>query len=55
MLSFRRLEIEIVGLSDGRVGIRADAEVVWILPRAAEERIPPAGLFSVHDEVSGRI
>jgi hypothetical protein len=42
VLSLRELEIEIVGLSNDRVGIRADAEVVWILPHPAQERISPA-------------
>ena len=46
MLSLRELEIEIVGLSNDRVGVRADAEVVWILPRVAEERIP-AGVRAI--------
>ena len=42
VLSLRELEIEIVGLSNDRVGIRADAEVVWILPHTAQEPISPA-------------
>jgi hypothetical protein len=42
VLSLRELEIEIVGLSKDRVGVRADAEDLWILPHSARERIPAA-------------
>lgn len=36
----RSLVVEVVQLPDGDTGLRADAEVVWITPRAAGERIP---------------
>ena len=41
VLSTRWLVVELVALPGGRTGLRADAEVVWITPRAASERIPP--------------
>lgn len=42
VLSLRELEIEVVGLSKDRVGVRVDAEDLWILPHPASERIPTA-------------
>jgi hypothetical protein len=41
VLSTRWLVVELVALPGGATGLRADAEVVWITPRAASERIPP--------------
>jgi hypothetical protein len=40
VLSTRSLVVEVVQLPDGSTGLRADAQDVWITPRAASERIP---------------
>ena len=40
VLSDRSLIVEVVRLPDGSTGLRADAQVVWITPRPAWERIP---------------
>lgn len=41
VLATRWLVIEVVQLPTGVTGLRADAQVVWVTPRAASERIPP--------------
>ncbi|HEY6396314.1 MAG TPA: hypothetical protein VIX82_02555, partial [Solirubrobacteraceae bacterium] len=46
VLGNRWLLGEVVGLSDGSTGVRADAQVVWIMPRAASERVP-AGVRTI--------
>jgi hypothetical protein len=40
LLWSRSLVVEVVRLTDGDTGLRADSEVVWITPRPATERIP---------------
>lgn len=40
-LGQRQLAVGVVALSGGRTGVRADAQVQWIVPRPASERIPP--------------
>jgi hypothetical protein len=40
VLGTRRLLVEVVQLSDGSTGIRADAQVQWIIPRPRSERVP---------------
>jgi hypothetical protein len=40
--STRSLLVEVVPLADGSTGVRADSQVVWITPRPAGERVPPA-------------
>lgn len=40
VLSTRELVVQAVALPGGSTGVRADAEVVWIAPRPARERIP---------------
>jgi hypothetical protein len=40
VLSSRALLLTVVAESGGRTGLRADAQVVWIVPRPASERIP---------------
>jgi hypothetical protein len=42
VLSTRWLVISATSLPDGSTGVRADGESVWITPRPASERIPPA-------------
>jgi hypothetical protein len=39
-LSSRQLIVEAVNLRDGAVGVRADAEDVWIVTRSPHERVP---------------
>lgn len=41
-LGQRQLAVGVVALSGGRTGVRADAQVQWIVPRPAAERIPAA-------------
>jgi hypothetical protein len=40
VLSSRSLLLTLVGESGGRTGLRGDAQVVWVVPRPASERIP---------------
>jgi hypothetical protein len=40
VLSERYLVIEVAPLTRGFVGVRADAEVAWFVPRSARERVP---------------
>jgi hypothetical protein len=40
VLSQRELVVEAVPLRDGSTGLRADAQVVWLIPRPPGERIP---------------
>ena len=40
VLGDRLLVVKIVGLADGSTGVRADAEVQWIVPRPASESVP---------------
>jgi hypothetical protein len=40
VLDSRWLVVKVVGLSHGFTAVRADAEVVWVIPRPASERIP---------------
>ncbi len=40
VLSTRWLVVTVAQLSDGSTGVRLDAQVVWVTPRAASERIP---------------
>jgi hypothetical protein len=40
VLSTRWLVIEVVALANGSTALRVDAQVVWITPRPASERIP---------------
>ncbi len=40
VLDPRALVINVAALPDGSSGVRADAEVVWIKPRPASERVP---------------
>jgi hypothetical protein len=40
VLGVRELVIEMVGLGNGSTGIRADAEVQWIVNRPLSERVP---------------
>jgi hypothetical protein len=40
VLSSRSLLLTLVAESGGRTGLRADAQVVWVVPRPASERIP---------------
>jgi hypothetical protein len=40
VLSSRSLLLTVVGESGGRTGLRADAQIVWVVPRPASERIP---------------
>jgi hypothetical protein len=42
----RQLLVNLVALTDGNTGVRADAQVQWIVPRPASERIP-AGVRAV--------
>jgi hypothetical protein len=42
VLGTRELIVQVVGLTDGSTGVRADAQVVWMLPRPARERVPAA-------------
>ncbi len=39
-LGNRWLVVQVVALPGGSTGVRADAEVVWIIPRSPSERIP---------------
>lgn len=39
-LGTRALVVELAGLPAGETGVRADAEVVWIIPRPLSEQIP---------------
>jgi hypothetical protein len=41
VLVSRELVVEVVGLTGGSTGLRADAAVVWLTPRPATEQIPP--------------
>jgi hypothetical protein len=41
VLGFRELTVKVVGLGNGRSGIRTDAQVQWIIVRPAGERVPP--------------
>jgi hypothetical protein len=40
VLATRWLLVEVTLLADGSTGVRADGQVVWIVPRAVGERIP---------------
>ena len=40
VLGTRWLLVEVVPLRDGMTGIRADAEVQWLIPRPANEKVP---------------
>jgi hypothetical protein len=40
VLGVRELAVKVVGLGNGSTGIRADAEVQWIIVRPASERVP---------------
>ena len=40
LLAVRQLLVQAVDLSGGDTGVRADAQVQWIVPRPASERIP---------------
>jgi hypothetical protein len=40
VLNQRWLIVHAVALADGSTGVRADAQVVWVTPRPAHERIP---------------
>lgn len=40
VLAVRWLVVQVVQLTDGSTGLRADAQVVWVTPRPAAERIP---------------
>ena len=40
VLGLRELAAKVVGLRDGNTGIRADAEVQWIIPRPTAEKVP---------------
>jgi hypothetical protein len=56
VLSTRQLVVEVVRLSNGSTGLRADAEVVWVTPRPASETIPPGSRIlriSVHGSLPG--
>lgn len=46
-LGTRWLLVEVARLADGSTGIRADAEVQWIVPRSPRE-VVPSGVASVH-------
>jgi hypothetical protein len=39
-LPLRELAVEMVGLAGGSTGVRADAQVQWVIPRPRGERIP---------------
>ena len=45
-LGTRQLTVALTTLADGETGVRADAQVVWILPRPAGERVP-AGVRAI--------
>jgi hypothetical protein len=53
-LTTRWLVVEAVQLPDGVTGLRADAEVVWVTPRPASEKVP-AGARLLRISVSGYI
>lgn len=40
VLGTRWLLVEVVRLSDGSTGVRADAQVMWIIPRPVGEKVP---------------
>jgi hypothetical protein len=42
VLDARWLVVKVVGLPGGATAVRVDAEVVWVIPRSASERIPAA-------------
>jgi hypothetical protein len=52
VLDSRLLVVKVVGLSHGVTAVRADGEVVWVIPRPASEQIP-AGVHEV-DVTRGR-
>lgn len=54
VLGSRMLVVAAARLADGQTGLRADAQVVWTVPRAAAERIP-AGAVSLRITVVGRL
>ncbi len=45
-LGTRQLTVALTTLADGETGVRADAQVVWIVPRPATERVP-AGVRTI--------
>jgi hypothetical protein len=45
VLGTRWLVIALIALPDGGTGVRVDAEVQWLVPRPAGERIPHAARF----------
>jgi hypothetical protein len=47
VISSRVLAITVAPLPDGLIAVRADGEVVWIIPRPASEHIPPAAEVTV--------
>jgi hypothetical protein len=50
VLQTRRLTISVGKLPDGQTGLLAEAEVVWLTPRPASERIPPgAHILTIHE------
>jgi hypothetical protein len=46
VLGVRELVVEMVGLADGSTGVRADAEVQWLINRPANEKVP-AGVRAI--------
>jgi hypothetical protein len=58
VLGLRWLVVRFVALPDGSCGLRADAEVVWELPRPASETIPAGARFlrvAVHGSIRSNI
>ncbi len=56
VLGMRWLVVGVVQLPSGTTGLRADAQVVWVTPRAASETIPPGShllRISVHGSLRG--
>jgi hypothetical protein len=47
VLGVRELVVEMVGIGDGSTGVRADAEVQWIINRPASE-VVPTGVQAIH-------
>lgn len=55
-LGTRSLVMEVVALTDGSTGVRADSQVVWITQRPASERIPDsAGRLVLTVREPGRV
>jgi len=54
VLSTRSLVVDVVQLPSGSTGLRADAQVLWVTPRPATERIPP-GIHRVRVSVRSTI